>query len=877
MKASSVASRGVFTKLIALTVSVVLAFGMTPSLAFATSDEPETASSSQSFAPAASSAPEATPAAPSLAFGASGSPLEAVPLPLEMATQAGETASGYWGTCKWELTSEGVLKIHPGEAGDVYAAQAWRDHTYSITAISAPVENGKKIICPDSMDYVFCALSELKSADLSGLDTSNTTSMNSVFNSCSALTSLNIKGWTTGKVTNMANMFGGCEKLKTLSLSAFDTKNVRFMNGMFASCKALTTLDLSSFDTRNVTDIRSMFTGCSSLKTLDLSRFNTSSVTQSDYMFDNCTKLNKVKVGSGYKIVDKSMIPGATSRTGMWWSTSKKTWLTEDAIVAKRSQQADTYLASGKNVGKASLANAQITLSQYTFTYTGAKRIPQVTVTLNGKTLIQGVDYKLLYLHCRNAGKATVQVTGKGLFEGEKTASYKILPVDISNVSFGSVSDVTYSGKAFTPEPKGSYNEKSLSSKDCKFSYKDNVKAGTASIVVTGKGNYTGKRTITFKIRQADISKAKVSEIKPRTYTGKKIEPSVKVTLNGKTLGTKDYSLVYANNIDVGTALVTISGEGNYKGTTKAKFEIEQASISGAKIADIPEQAFTGKPVEPSPKITWNGMTLHAGSDYSLSYENNKESGTATLVAKGEGNFKGKVSTTFEIGKAANPMVVKATAQSVAYNEISKAGKTLHPLSVSNAAGEVTYTLVSKDRALSFNTNTGALTVAQRTIPGTYQAKVKVTAAGTNKYAAKTVTVTLKVTVSGTAREDEEEDNNSLSSANWVSIGADMYGVISSQTDDDWFHVYVEQAGTYKLTLYLDKWVDGGGSYIGATLYENSNQLADTKKDVRIYVANEGRSASTTMKLPKGHSYVHVSGGLPWPYTFSYHFRLSRA
>ncbi len=59
------------------------------------------------------------------------------------------------------------------------------------------------------------------------------------------------------------------------------------------------------------------------------------------------------------------------------------------------------------------------------------------------------------------------------------------------------------------------------------------------------------------------------------TYTGEEIEPDVTVTDSEKTLEKEtDYTVSYADNIDVGIATVIVTGEGNYTGEAELTFEI---------------------------------------------------------------------------------------------------------------------------------------------------------------------------------------------------------------------------------------------------------------------------------------------------------------
>ncbi len=144
------------------------------------------------------------------------------------------------------------------------------------------------------VQYMFSGCSSLTELDLSSLDTSNVTNMGSMFYNCSNLTELDLSGLDTGNVTNMGYMFSGCSSLTELDLSGLDTGNVTYMYSMFNNCSSLTELDLSSLDTGNVTLMYSMFSDCSSLKSLNLSGFDTANVTSTYKMFYNCSSLESI-------------------------------------------------------------------------------------------------------------------------------------------------------------------------------------------------------------------------------------------------------------------------------------------------------------------------------------------------------------------------------------------------------------------------------------------------------------------------------------------------------------------------------------------------------------------------------------------------------
>ena len=197
------------------------------------------------------------------------------------------------------------------------------------------------------------------------------------------------------------------------------------------------------------------------------------------------------------------------------------------------------------------------------------------------------------------------------------------------------------------------YNGKALvNGTDYTVTYKNNTKAGTATVTITGKGSYTGTVSKTFSIKAASISKATVTGLLSKSYTSKAITQNPTVTLGGKKLtkGT-DYTLSFKNNKAVGTATVTITGKGNFTGSVKKTFKITQASVAKAKVTGISKRyKYTGKAIKPTVKaVTLGGVTLKASRDYTVSYKNNKKTGTATVTITGKGNYKGTVKKTFKI------------------------------------------------------------------------------------------------------------------------------------------------------------------------------------------------------------------------------------
>ncbi len=142
-----------------------------------------------------------------------------------------------------------------------------------------------------------------------------------------------------------------------------------------------------------------------------------------------------------------------------------------------------------------------------------------------------------------------------------------------------------------------------------------------------------------------------ISPIPNQTYTTKKIEPELTVSMSSQTLGKNEYSAEYYNNINVGTANIIVSGKGELDMlVSKADFAIVAKSITDVQISHIPSQSYdNAAAIKPGVTVKYNGVKLKEGTDYTLSYGNNHNVGTATVKIKGIGNYKGTATVNFEI------------------------------------------------------------------------------------------------------------------------------------------------------------------------------------------------------------------------------------
>lgn len=159
-------------------------------------------------------------------------------------------------------------------------------------------------------------------------------------------------------------------------------------------------------------------------------------------------------------------------------------------------------------ISKAQISSAAITYDAGPYGYTGKEWKPEVAVSFNDAALTADTDYTVSYENNINAGTAKIIITGIGdHFTGSTEKTFTINSAEISGCTFAPIADVTYNTKAHTPEVTVAISGRTLEAdKDYTVSYASNIDAGTATVTVTGKGNFTGTASKTFTINKAGLT-----------------------------------------------------------------------------------------------------------------------------------------------------------------------------------------------------------------------------------------------------------------------------------------------------------------------------------------------------------------------------------
>ena len=338
-------------------------------------------------------------------------------------------------------------------------------------------------------------------------------------------------------------------------------------------------------------------------------------------------------------------------------------------------------------VSKKSLNNGLITLSETSYVYDGTYKKPAATVTFGGKVLQEGKDYTISYRNNLNVGVTTVIATGMGDYTGYTSKNFTITKRAMAGGTVSVASSVSFTGSNITPSVTVKVAGRTLTSgTDYTVSYSNNKNVGTSNVYVYGKGNYSGSLSAKFDIVPAkqQIQKLEtkykgffVDWAQKGSATGYDVEYSVNANMSGavsKHLTANKPDTLTVSGLSGGKtyyvrvrSYTNVNGKVYYgawsdvKSIKTANNDIAKASVSG-----ISTKAFTGKAITQNVTVKIGNTVLKNGTDYTVSYSNNKKVGKATVKITGKGKYGGVITKTFKINPAKQE-IQKLTAKSKAF------------------------------------------------------------------------------------------------------------------------------------------------------------------------------------------------------------------
>ena len=204
------------------------------------------------------------------------------------------------------------------------------------------------------------------------------------------------------------------------------------------------------------------------------------------------------------------------------------------------------------------------------------------------------------------------------------------------------------------------------------YTLPDNLAAGTHTyLLICTSDGYSKSKEITITVTPVSLENAEVTVQSP-TYNGKLQEPKVTVKLGDKTLSRdNDYTMEVAKQTDAGSYQLTINGGGNYTGTKTVEWKILPKTIANPTIEVGSGGIYDKTAKTPSVVVKDDGTSI-PDSEYTVSYENNTNAGTATvkITDKENGNYTVNCSSTFEIQKA--PALILETINVTATAGVAK-------------------------------------------------------------------------------------------------------------------------------------------------------------------------------------------------------------
>lgn len=304
--------------------------------------------------------------------------------------------------------------------------------------------------------------------------------------------------------------------------------------------------------------------------------------------------------------------------------------------------------------------------------YTGSEIVPEIVITDRRRNesgaaktdqdtedyVLDENDYSVEIVDNIYPGTATVTITGDGNYKGTITKIFDIT-ADLGRAVIEPIPAQSYTGEEIRPKLTVRLGEKELiEDVDYIVVYADNIERGRASATIWPKmpeaeGLYEGSQTVYFDISR-DLSGAQIQLIDTSfTYTGSSIEPVAAVVFEGLPLTAGvDYVIDYNNNVNVGTAEITVRGIGGYEGTVSMTFEIIRRSVVRCSYGNVTDKIYTGSPAEQDVVVTDGNRRLTLNQDYQVAYADHESPGVATLTVSGIGNYGGTKTIHYVIGMA---------------------------------------------------------------------------------------------------------------------------------------------------------------------------------------------------------------------------------
>ncbi len=264
-------------------------------------------------------------------------------------------------------------------------------------------------------------------------------------------------------------------------------------------------------------------------------------------------------------------------------------------------------------------------------------------------------------------------ITGKGNYTGEVTKDFTITPegaIDLANAAVV-ISKQTYTGADLKPTAATTtvtVNGQALSSDDYNFSfvqegdnfYKD-AKVYSNAIIITAKTTqttYYGTAVGNYIIEPRDLSDAGITVTTTDIdYNNAEHDVAVTVKYGENVIPATNYTFDPTKVTEAGTYTITVNAveNSNLVGSTTTTQKVTK-SLGGTYATDftvspdpIPTQTATGSEIKPTIVVKDKDREMIKTDEYTLSYADNTDEGTATITITGTGVYSGTKLVNFTI------------------------------------------------------------------------------------------------------------------------------------------------------------------------------------------------------------------------------------
>ena len=437
------------------------------------------------------------------------------------------------------------------------------------------------------------------------------------------------------------------------------------------------------------------FIGCSGLTSITIAN---SIISINNYAFYGCSGLTNITIPEGVANIDCTAFVNCRNLTSIQVAENNNYYVSLDGVLFNKDitrliccpekKQGEYVIPEGikligshafdgcKNLTKITIPNGVNVIEEYGFAGCsclncivipqGVKNIDEYAffgcIKLDSITIPESVT-EIGNCAFEECGNLTIYSTDsayahtyavdnninwKSLSELSDSGSRDIVSatVTLSDTSF------VFDGTGQKPSVSVSYGTEILvNGTDYTVEYSNNRNVGTATIIISGIGNYSGSITESYSIYPASIIDVTLSE-EEFLYNGEAQIPQVVVSSANKTLNEEsDYTIAFTNNIEPGIATVTVTGKGNYTGIITKTYTIYKRQVYTMELS-CTTYVYDGSEKRPSVTLKDRFGNEFDENDYTVDYMDNIDAGTATVLVDMKGNYEGSYAMNFDINKA---------------------------------------------------------------------------------------------------------------------------------------------------------------------------------------------------------------------------------